>query len=146
MRTLLLLSALAVVVACSDDRQMTGPADARNATLSDVHASAATARAASKPTPEPTTPSFSSITTVVGITRNVLTQGPLMSTSTATCPAGYVAIGGGFAITHGGNDVVVLQNKPTSDGTGWAITAQWFGGTTDQNIYGAFNAVATCIK
>ena len=137
MRTLLCLSAIALLVACSDERQMTEPTSAASST---GHVSPAITQAAAKPT------SFA-IFTATGLAETVFGDpGNQGATSTATCPAGSLVTGGGFTITAGYKDIRVVESKPNATGTGWIVVGAWYGDDFDGTNYGTFSAVATCIK
>lgn len=137
MRTLLCLSAIALLVACSDERQMTEPTSAASST---GYVSSAITQAAAKPTSFAIFTATGSAETVFGDPGN---QG---ATSTATCPAGSLVTGGGFIITAGYKDIRVVQSKPNATGTGWIVVGAWYGDDFTGTNYGTFSAVATCIK
>ena len=143
MRTLLSISAIALLAACSDDRPTTAPntpalpPSAANAGAE----TAAVAQAGGKPA------SFSLITTAAGAAKTVFGDpGNQGASSVATCPTGSVAVGGGFAISAGAKDIRILDSKPNAAGTAWVVNAAWYGDDFTGTNYATFAAVATCIK
>jgi hypothetical protein len=141
MRTLLCISAIALLVACSDDRQTTEPTAAATPSFAaTTNGGSAIVQAAAKPT------SFA-IFTATGLAETVFGDpGNQGATSTATCPAGSLVTGGGFMITAGYKDIRVIQSKPNATGTGWIVVGAWYGDDFNGTNYGTFSAVATCIK
>ena len=140
MRTLLCISAITLLVACSAERQMTEPAAAASSATAASNLSSAIVSAAPKPT------TFA-VFTATGLVKTVFGDpGNQGATSTATCPAGSVVTGGGFMITAGYKDIRVLQSKPNATGTGWIVNAAWYGDDFNGTNYATFSAVATCIK
>jgi len=140
MRTLLCISAIALLVACSDERQTTEPTAAATSSSAAGIVSSTIAQAAAKPT------SFA-IFTATGLAETVFGDpGNQGATSTATCPAGSLVTGGGFMITAGYKDIRVVQSKPNATGTGWIVVGAWYGDDFNGTNYGTFAAVATCIK
>jgi hypothetical protein len=143
MRTILSISAFALLAACSDDRPVTAPTTPtlpRSAADAGV-TTAAVAQAAGKPA------SFSLITTATGAAKTVFGEPSNQGASSiATCPAGSVVVGGGFSISIGARDIRIIESKPNAAGTAWVVNAAWYGDDFDGGNYAAFSAVATCIK
>ncbi len=61
------------------------------------------------------------------------------ATASAMCPAGSVAVGGGFNEIGGTGSVNVVEDAPDSDATGWIVRLQG----TSAGVTGAF-AYAVC--
>ena len=144
MRTILLLSAVAVVAACSDDRAMTAPtSNNRPSTATRTPVTPAIAPQASVFAAT----SFTSLNTVVGATQTVLGMpGSQTATSTATCPAGSYATGGGVVVTRGGQKRKVTTSAPNDGLTAWSVTGEWGGDMYNMSDWGEFKATVICIQ
>ena len=142
MRTLLSISAIALLAACSDDRAVTAPLAANGPAVSAPTAALSTGtQAAGKPA------AFSSVTAVTGPTKNVFGYtGYLAASSTAACPSGSVAVAGGFAVTTGAKDVRIYDSRPNPAGTAWVVSAIWYGEDFTGSNVGTFAATAMCIN
>jgi hypothetical protein len=140
MRTLLSISAIALLLAaCSDDRPVTAPAATWSAEAAPAP-TGALVQAAGKPV------AFSSFS-VSGLAKTIFGDpGNYGATSTATCPAGSVVTGGGFTVTSGHKDVRVSENKSNTAANAWVVSAGWYGDDFTGTNYGTFTAFATCIK
>src|SRR5438046_207167 len=101
MRTLLLLSAVAILGACSDN-QSTAPTASRSPNRSaagDVSPSnPGSVGGQARPQDQV---GFTTVTTVTGTTADLNNNGLISNTSTATCPAGTHAIAGGYTVNFG---------------------------------------------
>ena len=144
MRTMLLFSALTVLAACSDDRAVTGP----NAGGSSRPVPAANGAPATAPQATLiTSAGFTSVSNAVGPTQTVLGMpGSQSATSTATCPAGSFAIGGGVTVIRGGQKLKVLTSAPNDALTAWSVTAEWGGDMYNMSDYGEFKTTVICIQ
>ena len=150
MRTLLLLSVVAAVAACSD-RQPTSPVRALpNPGSGLALASGPTTDGIRVPEAKPTdqvgfTKTFVVLSNVVVLTRGVFET----ATIAATCPAGSVAVGGGYELydgaVYGLTDIRIMQSRPTPNvsPTMWSVTGT-LTGNTDQKA--AFFAVVDCAQ
>ncbi len=122
MRSLLLLSAIAALTACSDNGQSTTPA---RATRGEVGASAQRAPDGVSALGKPGSPGGLTVTVVIatGTTIPVGTSG----TSAATCPAGTAVTGGGYDYTTQGTAPSVFRNRQLlvqiGTASGWTVSA-----------------------
>ena len=112
MRTVLLLSVIAVLAACDDEQPSTAPANARAIATPTTQASVETGPVAQGKAPPPPS-GWTKVTVVQGPSTQVLA----MSTvgAYASCPAGTTVIAGGFLFTSEGNQAAppqVTQNVP----------------------------------
>jgi hypothetical protein len=139
------LSAVVLLAACTDDRSATAPGTGRApSAVADVAPSASVAAQAGG---KPTTPAFTTISTVVGPTQTIFGYpGNQGATSTATCPAGSVAIGGAYSVTNGFKDLRITSSKPNATQTAWQVSAGWYGDDFNGTNMGTFTATAICIK
>lgn len=131
MRTVLLLSVIAVLAACDDAQPTTAPANARAipTPVADMNASGA-AVSQGKPAPAP---SGWTKVTVVQSTESVVLAGGATA-AYASCPAGTTPISGGYVFTNEGNTAAppsVTQSVPVADA--------WFVRVVDR-MPGAFAA------
>jgi hypothetical protein len=142
MRKLLLLSAVAILGACSDN-QSTAPTASRSPNRSaagDVSPSnPGSVGGQAKPQDQV---GFTTVTTVTGSTANLDNITFLSNGSTATCPAGTHIIGGGYNITWGLSSVKVQRTLPNNT-NGWTVVATLDGGNS---ATGQFVATAVCIS
>jgi len=139
MRTLLLLSAVAILGACSDN-QSTAPTASRSPSRSaagDVSPSNPGSGGQAKPQD---LVGFTTVTTVTGSTAYLNVNVP-SNTSTATCPAGTHVVGGGYAVTGITASLQVQRTAPNNT-NGWTVSALLDG---LQNS-GEFVATAICIS
>jgi hypothetical protein len=141
MRTLLLLSAVAILGACSDN-QSTAPTASRSPNRSaagDVSPSnPGSAGGQAKPQDQV---GFTTVTTVTGTTADLNNNGLISNTSTATCPAGTHAIAGGYTVNFGLPSVKVQRTVPNNT-NGWTVTALLDGALSSAQ----FVATAVCIS
>ena len=149
MRTLLfpfaVTLAVATLAACSDDRSATGPRTpvANSQTMSgDVSGPSSGVQASARPSA-----GFTTILTVVGPTKTVLGEpNNEGAQSIATCPAGSLAIGGGYNILSGLADVRITSSKPNDTNTAWVVNGAWFGAPYNGTNVGEFYSTAVCIR
>ena len=140
MRTLLLVSALAALAACSDTQQTTAPASRSGRAASGDVATAG--RTAVSPDAKPVS-GQSGFTTVTQVVSNeiALDAGAAIAGS-AVCPAGSTLVGGGFTFVSEGNPNArpfVRESHPLSNG--WFVSvANWATGA----YYASFKAYALC--
>lgn len=140
MRTVLTVSAIALLVAACSDRQTTAPTATPSSPASIGNANTAVVPAAIKPA------SFT-VFTATGLAETVFGHpGNQGATSIAMCPAGSVVTGGGYDITAGYKDLRITDSKPNAAGTGWVISGAWYGDDFNGTNYATFSAIATCIK
>ena len=139
MRTLLLVSALAALAACSDSQQTTAPANSRGRVASgDV---APSGQSTVTPNAKPvSTPAFTTVTQVVS--NEIALDASTAIAGSAVCPVGSTLVGGGFTFVSEGNPNArpfVRESQPLNNG--WFVSvANWATGAW----YSSFKAYALC--
>lgn len=139
MRTLLLVSALAALAACSDSQQTTAPANSRGRVASgDV---APSGQSTVTPNAKPvSTPAFTTVTQVVS--NEIALDAGYAIAGSAVCPVASTLVGGGFTFVSEGNPNArpfVRESQPLNNG--WFVSvANWATGA----YYASFKAYALC--
>jgi hypothetical protein len=122
MRTLILLSTLVLLAACSDDQHATAPRTSRSASNSThelttrIQDLTPGANAQGKPAS-----AFSTITTVISADKSI----PAFSSSTdahADCPAGTTVVGGGFQYGFFASNAPPTTTSSLPHNNGWWVT------------------------
>ena len=118
MRSLLLLSAIIAITACSDNQQPTSPVNGAVAHTPSTNQLNQLPEANGKPVPGPVP--FTKMATYYG--PGLVIPAGNTNTTTVQCPAGSVPTGGGYDVsTSGGTYPIVYYNHPTA--TGWIAGA-----------------------
>lgn len=122
MRSLLLLSAIAALTACSDNGQSTTPV---SASQGDVASSAQRSPNAVSAFGKPSR-SGPAITVVIGTDVDIAPGGS--ANSVALCPAGTSVTGGGYEYSAVGTDPSVWRNRELESeiglASGWTVSAR----------------------
>jgi len=152
MRNLLLMIASVVAIsACSDRDQLTSPTDNLPRAEAGVRApSGASAEVGKAPSAKPTDQvGFTKTFVVVGVGASLERGVNESGYSTATCPAGSVAVGGGYE-TYGGpvygdTDLRITRNRANSNTQlmQWGVSGHMVGNT---DAFVGFFAIVVCAQ
>jgi hypothetical protein len=122
MRRLIMLSAVLVIAACSDNQQPTAPVGAGSASRDAVSAAELNQGALTNGKPQPSPVGFTKVAQYGGSWVTGLAG--QITGADAECPAGWTSIGGGYQLASlAGTHPLVSQSTRLEAGstTGWAV-------------------------